>query len=361
MKFTINQKELLTALSICGKAIGNNIVLANNCYRLTLAKQLTVTACNNQVSISTKVDAKGDNCDFLMPSHIKTWVASLADQPLTFEVEALDLDYKIRIISASGNCDFVGYAAKDFPTINTDAGNTAVIDFADLTAALYRTSYSTLSDNTENVLNHLSLELDETGAQFVGYNGVIFALYRFGGDFKPTELMLPDAFVSAIGGLTVTGECNMVYSDKNISLTIGDIEVKSILAGGKYIAYKHGLGIPPDKALCNRIELINSIKRVLMFAKKTGQMVQLQFSQLGIQIFADDVEMKNAAKETVAATCTADLLIGFNGMMAIEALNHLSGENVEISYSDPKKWLLFHNSIELENDCYSMIAPMVIK
>lgn len=358
MTFTINQKALLAALSICSKAIGNNIVIATNCYRLTLAKQLTVTACNNQVSISTKVDAKGERCDFLMPSHVKTWIASLPEQPLTFEITELDKDYSIRIASASGNCDFVGYVAQDFPFINTDAGHTAVIDFADLSAALSRTAYSTLNDNTENVLNHLCLELDETGAQFVGYNGVIFAIYRFNGEFMPTELMLPDALVSALAGLPVSGECHMVYSDKNISLTVGGIEVKSILAGGKYIAYKHGLTIPPDNATCNRIELINAIKRVLMFAKKTDQMVQLQFSQLGIQIFADDAEMKNAAKELVRATCTADLLIGFNGVMAVEALTHLTSEEVTLSYSDPKKWLLFHQS--LNEDSYSMIAPMVI-
>lgn len=358
MNFQVQQKNLLAALTICSKAIGNNIVIATNSYRLTLDKQLSVTACNNQVSISTKVDAKGDKCDFLMPSTIKALIATLAEQPLTFEIQQLEKDYKVRIISASGNYDFIGYDATDFPTINTDAGNRATIDFSDLTSALYSTSYSTLSDSTENVLNHLSLELDETGAQFVGYNGVIFALYRLDGEFVPTEIMLPNSLVSALTGLGVTGDCEMVYSDKNISLTIADIEIKSILAGGKYIAYKHGLGVPADNATCNRLELINAIKRVLMFAKKTDQMVQLQFSSLGIQIFADDVEMKNAAKESVPATCTADLLIGFNGMMAIEALLHLSGDEVTLSYSDPKKWLLFHQS--LQENSYSMIAPMVI-
>lgn len=358
MKFTVQQKNLITALNTCQKAIGNGLVIATGCYRFTLVKQLTITACNMQVSISTQIDANGSKCDLLIPGHVKAWVASLAEQPLTFHIEPIEEDYNVTIKSDSGNCEFIGYNASDFPVINTDAGSAATLPFEDITEALYHTSYSKLSDNTANVLNFVSLELGD-GAVFAAFNGVIFAKFFLGGRYAEMNLLLPDALISALSGLFAVGECSMVYSERNISFTIGDIEVKSTLGDGKYIAYKHGLVVPSNNVTVNRSELVSAIKRVLMFSNKIDQLVRVKFGDDGLLITGSDEDMKNKATESVSGSCEIELLIGINGNMTIEALSHLPSELVVISYSTHTKPLFFHTDLSV--DSFSMIAPIMLK
>ncbi len=353
-KFTINSKSLLAALNVCGKALGNNITIANSCYRLTMGNQLTVTACNNQVSIAVKVDAKGDKVDILIPNNIKAWVATLADQPLTFEISELDITIK----SASGNCDFVGYDAEDFPTIKTNTSAIVELPFEAVITALYRTSYSKLTDSTGNILNAISVEIDSDKATFVSYNGFAFAKYVLDGTFEPMELLLPDSIVSTLNGLAISGDCTMTYSPKNIAFVIGDTEIKCVLMDGKYIAYKHGLIIPENTATCERLLLIDAIKRVLLFSSQLDQMIRIQFSQIGIMVTGTDVKMKNNAQERLVAKCSADLIVGLNGKMLIEALSHLGSEEITLSYNQPNTPIYIHENIDDES--FAMIAPIML-
>lgn len=314
-----------------------------------------------QVSIETAIGAKGDKIDVLIPAtQIKAWLTSLAEQPFAFEFGPIEAGYNITIKQAdlTNFCEFVGFYGKDFPVIETSKGETANIQFENITEALARTAYSKLNDSTGNMLNNICLELGET-ATFVSFNGVVCSLFKFDGKFAKMDLILPDAIVQVLSGMQLTGECIMTYSPKNIAFSIGGITIKSILSDGAYIAYKHGLIIPPNNVTCNRSEVMAAIKRTLIFSDKITTQIRLQFSQLGILVSGSDDNLKNKAQERVKCECPADLIIGFNGNMTYEALNHMPSDEIVLSYSSWSKAMFIHASLTDESFC--MVAPMMLK
>lgn len=372
MRITANRTELLTVLNTCSKSVKNGFVVATSCFRFQLTgEELSISACNLETSTrkSIKVTGDGEDFDILIPAdQIKKYLSLLADQPLTFSFERFETEkevfYNVFIKSGSGESKMIGHEGGDnFPVIKTEGGETLTIPFEDLHEAIHRTSYAMASSDeygeTVNKLSAVNLKLRNDKAEFASFNGASFVLYKMAGKFNEATLLLPDGIVNIIYNLSVKGDCQIEYSEKSLSITVDGLEIKSMLRDGKFVDYEKLIVMPITYTCVDRTELISAIKRVLLFSNKTSNQIAISINGRELSIAGEDVDFSYTAKETISCLEYSETIrIGLNGNFAIEALNHLIGNDVYIYLSQPHKPVFFME--EIGGDSMSLIAPVTL-
>lgn len=365
MTLKLNSKKLLTALNLCAKAVNQNGVLATSCYRLHKTERdvLGISACNMEISITSQVECSSmDMCDILISAKDLDVVKTFADQSLEFtfteNAKNDEIFYDILLTSANGKYKMQGYDGSNFPVITTKDAEPIELDFADLQIAINRTAYTRLADTTENALNGLSVEFSDKGIDFVAFNGISFALYNISGEYGDAKHILPPGIVSAIMGLGITGKCMVKFSDNSITIHCEPVTIKSLLLGGKFIDWKPLLKIPEYHTLVNRVELINAIRRVLMFSDKFTQAVAICIYGDILTVKGEDINFAKGGNEVMKCADAEPINIGVNGMFAIEALSKLDCDGVYLFYSTYLSPLLFRESLDSVNK--SLLAPIKI-
>lgn len=372
MRITTNRTQLLNVLNTCSKSVKNGFVVATSCYRFQLTgQQLFISACNLETSThkSLNVDSDSEDFDLLIPAdQLKKYMSLLADQPLTFLFERFeaekDVFYNITIKSGSGESRMIGYEGGDnFPQITTIGGDKFTMPFEDLHEAIQRTAYA-MADSDEmgetvNKLSAVNLTLSKTKAEFASFNGYSFALFKVAGNFTEATLLLPDGIVNIIHNLTLKGDCEIEYSDKSLSIKVDGLEIKSMLRDGKFVDYEKLIVMPKTYTCTNRQELISAIKRVLLFSNKLSNQIAITIKGRELSIAGEDVDFSYTANETVSCLEFSEpLRIGLNGNLTIEALNHLSTDEVYLYLSQPHKPVVFME--EIDGDSMSLLAPVTL-
>jgi DNA polymerase-3 subunit beta len=111
------------------------------------------------------------------------------------------------------------------------------------------------------------------------------------------------------------------------------------LVEGKYPNYE--AVIPkenPNIMQINRIDFLNSIRRVSIFSNKTTHQVRLKMAGAELQVSAEDFDYSNKAEERLGCEYIGDdLQIGFNSRFLIEMLNNISCDEIKLSMSLPNR------------------------
>lgn len=372
MKITAGRTELLNVLNTCSKSVKNGFVIATSCFRFELiGEDLFISACNLETSTrkSLKVTNDGEDFDILIPAdQIKKYLSLLPDQPITFSFERFENEkevfYNVMIKSSNGECKMVGNEGGDnFPVITTTGGDKFTIPFENLHEAIQRTAYAMANSDeygeTVNKLSAVNLTLSKDKAEFASFNGYSFALFKVPGNFNDATLLLPDGIVNIIHNLSLKGECEIEYSDRSLSITVDGLEIKSVLRDGKFVEYTKLIVMPKECTSVNRLELISAIKRVLLFSNKTSNQIAISIKDNNLSIAGEDIDFNYTANETI--TCTEfseEIRIGLNGNYTIEALNHLTGNEVYMYLSTPFKPVVFME--EINGDSMSLLAPVTL-
>jgi len=129
------------------------------------------------------------------------------------------------------------------------------------------------------------------------------------------------------------------YTENNAQFTFDNVTLLCRLIEGKYPNYE--AVIPkenPFKLTIDRLDLLNSIKRVSIFANKTTHQVRLKMGGSELNISAEDLDFANEAQERLTCTYAGDdMEIGFNSRFLQEMLSNLTSENVNIEMSAPNR------------------------
>ena len=86
------------------------------------------------------------------------------------------------------------------------------------------------------------------------------------------------------------------------------------------------------------MQLLNSIKRVSIFANKTTHQIKLKFAGAELNLSAEDTDFADASNERLTCNYDGDdLEIGFNSRFIIEMLNNLDSDEVQLAMSEPSR------------------------
>jgi DNA polymerase-3 subunit beta len=136
-----------------------------------------------------------------------------------------------------------------------------------------------------------------------------------------------------------TEELEVRFSDRNALFNLGNIQIMCRLIDGKYPNYE--AVIPkdnPNRLTVNREQLLQSIRRVSLFANKTTNQVRLKIAGSELHISAEDLDFANSAIERMPCSYEGeDMEIGFNSRFILDMLNNLGSDEVVIELSAPNR------------------------
>jgi DNA polymerase-3 subunit beta len=108
---------------------------------------------------------------------------------------------------------------------------------------------------------------------------------------------------------------------------------------GKYPNYPAVIPVEnPNKLQISRSLLLNTIKRVSLFANQSTHQIRFKISGQQLELSAEDIDYSNEAVETISCNYDGeDLEIGFNSKFMQEMLNNVDTKEVLLKMSQPNR------------------------
>lgn len=377
MKFIVNSQLFVKQLqAISGVLTTNNAVPIVSCFHFHLDEgKLTVKATDMATTLVTSISDIETNTagltDIAVPSKLLLDILkSLDDVPMTFSVD--DKNFGIEIASGQGKYRLAGMNAENYPEMPMPKDTQKVVMPASVLAtAISKTSFAASNDELRPQMGGIYCELTPDGATFVATDAQKLVRYRRN-DIKAdesTNFILPNKPMimlrNIINGRKEDCETIIEYNNTNIFITIDNFYVICRLVDGKYPNYE--AAIPkenPNRLTIDRLTLLNTLKRVGLFANQSTHQVRLSIEGTDLTISAEDIEFANDAHEKLNCSYEGkEMEIGFSAKFLVEMLNNLETQEVLIEMSDPRRaGILFPINAE-ENDTENilmLVMPMLL-
>lgn len=371
MKFIVTSTALLKQLQQLSGVLNssNTLPILDNFLFEIKKGELAISASDLETSMNTRmaIEAKDEGIIAMPAKILLDILKSLPEQPLTFSIDKKTLG--VEISSDYGKYKLTGQNGDDFPKAPTLEGAKSFNMGSDsLGQAINKTLFAAGNDDMRPVMSGVLFEIHEKQVRFVatdahklvrytrtdigGGNAASFIVPR-----KPLNLLK-----GIVGGLKT--EIKIEYNENNALFTFDNIILMCRLIEGKYPNYE--AVIPkenPFKLTIDRLDLLNSIKRVSIFANKTTHQVRLKMGGSELNISAEDLDFANEAQERLTCSYAGDdMEIGFNSRFLSEMLTNMGSENINIEMSAPNRAGII-TQVESENaaeDILMLVMPVML-
>ena len=346
MKFIVNSTALLKHLQMLSGVLNNSNtlpILENFLFELD-KKELTISASDLETAMTTHMAIEGKEEGMIaVPAKLLLDILKgLPDQPLTFNMDKKS--YAVEISSDFGKYKLNGANGEEFPrTPVMESPKSLVINSTILGRAINNTYFAAGNDDMRPVMSGVYFEVHENSIRFVATDAHKLVRYTrtdvnasdaasFIVPRKPLNLLR-----SALSGLDT--DVSVKYTENNALFDFDNVRLMCRLIEGKYPNYE--AVIPqenPNKLTIDRVDLLNSIKRISIFANKTTHQARLKLGGSELNLSAEDLDFANEAQERL--TCTyqgEDMEIGFNSRFLADMLGNLNSESIQIEMSAPNR------------------------
>jgi DNA polymerase-3 subunit beta len=291
---------------------------------------------------------------------------SLPDQPLTFDVDGKT--FGIEITSDNGKYKLTGQNGDEFPKAPAMGASKALLIGADvLNRAISKTIFAAGNDDMRPIMSGVFFEIEPESVRFVATDAhklVRMTRSDIGGE--SAAFIVPRKPLNLLKGAlsSLKSEVNMQYTENNAMFTFENVTLMCRLIEGKYPNYE--AVIPkenPFKLTIDRLDFLNSIKRVSIFANRSTNQVRLKLTGSEIQLSAEDLDFANEAHEQLACTFVGDNMeIGFNSRFLQDMLNNLDANNVHVEMSAPNRaGIITEVEKSFENeDILMLVMPVML-
>ena len=345
MKFIVSSAALLKELQMLGGVINstNTLPILDNFLFEINGNTLTLSASDLETTFSTRVAIESEgNSSLALPARLLLdTLKTFPEQPLTF----IKTDKNTVEISANNGKYAVAYVAgEEFPKAAqlTDSKTTTVSSSL-LHTAINSTLFASGNDDLRPVMSGVFFQFSNSGLTFVATDAHKLVKYtRNDANSEITsEFIMPKKPLQLLKGILqgVADELTIQYNETNAQFAFGDSVLTCLLIYGKYPNYE--AVIPkenPNQMQVNRINFLNSVRRVSIFANKTTHQIRLKIAGAALQISAEDFDYSNSAEERLDCDYQGDdMQIGFNSRFLIEMLNNMECDEVKLSMSLPNR------------------------
>lgn len=374
MDFVVSRSGLLEHLQLVSKVVGskNSLPILDNLLFSLGDGQLEVTASDLESTLTTTFNVDSNNGAgkiAIDTKKILDILKELDEQPLTFNVDIDEL--KIDIVSSTGKYTLIGQSGDDFPQIPgvkadkvTRVDLTPDILYSGITSAIFATG----DDELRPVMNGIYIELQTDGINFVATDAHKLVRYT-NKDITVEEessFILPKKPAAILKGVLpkAFSDVTLEFDDKNAIFSFENFRLICRLVEGVYPNYS--TVIPkdnPNKLIVDRLSLINSLRRVAIFANQASNLVGLKISGNQIVVNAQDIDYAISGTDTTNCQYDGDdMEIGFKSNFLIEILNNLSTTEVVFELSDPTRAgiILPKDNENPSEDILMLLMPMMI-
>jgi len=374
MKFVVSSTELLGHLQGISKVIStkNTLPILDNFLFKLEGSELEITASDLESTLITKMSM--DNTDgegsIAIPARILLdTLKEFSEQPLTFEINLETM--AVVISSEKGKFSIVGQNGVDFPvlpSIKEDKKVAFNIDADILLSGINKTVFATADDELRPVMGGIFIEAETDKITFVASDAHKLVRYQRSDAHaeENASFILPKKPASLMKNILPKeeGAVALEFDDKNAFFTLSEYKVVCRLVEGNYPNYNSVIpSNNPRKITIDRIELLNTLKRVSVFSNQASNLVKLELTGNQIRVSAQDIDFSISAYERLSCEYEGeDMEIGFKSVFLLEILSNIESSDVIIELADPTRAGLFLPS-DTDNeaeDVLMLLMPMMI-
>jgi len=345
MNFIVSSTTLLKHLQSIFGALGVSTalpILDNFLFEINDGR-LTISASDLENVMKTSLDVEANEAGKIaFPAKMLLEVLkNLPEQPLTIKVD--DKNFGIEIVYDNGKSKMVGYNADDFPrTPPIENSKSLKISGEVIASGINKSLFAAGNDELRPVMSGVFFQFSATEVIFVATDAHKLVRYRrsdISGEVS-TSFVLPRKALNLLkGNLSGEEEVLMEYNNTNAKFSFNDIELVCRLIDGKYPNYE--AVIPrenPNILTIDRLQFLNSVKRVSIFANKTTHQIKLRLAGSELSLSAEDLDFSNEANERLTCNYSGeDMEIGFNSRFLMEMLNNIESSEVQLAMSEPSR------------------------
>ncbi len=345
MKFIVSSVALLKKLQIVGGVINssNTIPVLDHFLFELENSSLTITASDLETTMSTTIDVDSESKGKLaIPSKLLLdTLKTFPEQPLTFVILENNI---IEINSNHGKYALAHSDGEQFPkTIQLDNPSSTKLSSDVLLKAINNTLFAAGNDDLRPVMSGVFFQLSNNNLTFVATDAHKLVKYTRS-DFSASEtaeFIMPKKPLNLLK--TILGdkeyEVAVEYNNSNAKFILPETLIICRLIDGNYPNYE--AVIPkenPNVLTIDRVQFLNSVKRVSIFSNKTTHQIRLRAAGAELNISAEDLDFSNKAEERLTCDYQGDdIQIGFNSRFLLEMLNNLESSEIRLEMSLPNR------------------------
>jgi DNA polymerase-3 subunit beta len=370
MKFVVSSTALLKQLTALNGVITTNPVvpiLENFLFEVSNGK-LTVYASDLQTSMITEISVEAkQKGSIAVPARILLdTLKNLPEQPVTFTID--EDTYSIEISSDNGRYKLSGENATDFPRVPAVKNGYSVDIPSDiLSRAITSTIFAASTDELKPAMTGVYVNISDTNTTFVATDGHRLIRYRrvdIASEGSNT-IIIPKKALTLLKGSIPSEKTNvkLEFNASNAFFSFDNIKMICRLIDERFPDYENAIPANnSNKLTSSRVDLLNSLKRISIYANKTTHQVRLRIAGSELQISAEDLDFSNEANERLACEYEGeDMEIGFNAKFLIEMLNNLDSESVDLLLSAPNRaGLIIPTKKDKNEDVLMLVMPVML-
>jgi DNA polymerase-3 subunit beta len=159
-------------------------------------------------------------------------------------------------------------------------------------------------------------------------------------------------------------EVVLEFDEKNARFAFGNVQMICRLIEGRYPDYESVIPKEnPNVLSVDRMNFLNAIRRVSIFANQSTHQVRLRISGKELVLSAEDIDFSNEARERL--TCDyegTDMEIGFSSRFLQDMLSNLQTEQIRIEMSEPNRAGIIRpvDNPNEEEDILMLVMPVML-
>ncbi len=345
MKFVISSSALLSLLQTTGKVISNKNTLPILDYFLLELKdgELKVTASDLETTLVGTIKVESVEKEGLIAAPAKLMLDSLkefSEQPLT--IEANESTWEIKVSWKSGSLALPGTSGLSYPAIPelNEEKKEFTFEVDTLQNGVMKTIFATADDELRPVMNGIYINMDAEGFTFVATDAHKLVKYtdesQTGG--VTASFILPKKPANLLRAVLPKEEdpIQVAFDAKNVMFRLKSHVLICRLIEGNYPNYNAVIpNANPNKVIVDRIELLNSIKRVAVCSNQATNLIKLDIASSVINLTAQDLDFSVSANESLSCNYDGDpITIGFKSTFLVEILSNIETPSVLIELAD---------------------------
>jgi DNA polymerase-3 subunit beta len=347
MKFIVSSLKLLRSLqALSGVLNSSNTLPILDDFLFDLVEgnlRITASDLETTMTISVSPDMVEGTGQVAIPAKLLLDIMkTFPDVPITFHISNDTL--AIELFAGEGKFKLSGHKSDEFPQLPVLENPVTIQLKSDLlVSAFEKTIFATGNDELRPVMSGVLCDMGEEYMTFVATDAHKLVRYRRqdAKTMNPAAFILPKKPINQLKNL-LSGKDEMVelsFNPTNALFRFANITMVCRLIEGRYPNYEAVIPTHnPNKLTIDRVSLLNSIKRVAIFANQSTHQVRFKITGQELQLSAEDLDYANEARERLSCNYEGDdMEIGFNSRFFIEMLNNLDQDEIKLEMSAPNR------------------------
>ena len=343
MKFIISSSVLLKNMQALEGVLNasNTLPILDDFLFELSTESLKVTASDLETTMTVTLEPSKAEEPGSVAIPAKILIETLrtfADIPVTITINEETLG--VEISAGEGKYKLSGHKSDEFPQTPPMENTTKLeLESSLMVNAFNKTIFATGNDELRPVMSGVFCELTPDDVTFVATDAHKLVRYRRK-DAKAEEsssFILPKKPINQLKKILPEDDSKvqLQYNQTNAAFSFSNVNMICRLIEGKYPNYEAVIpGNNPNKLIVDRHLLLNSIRRVAIFANQSTHQVRFKISGKELVLSAEDVDFSNEATERLTCSYEGDdMAIGFNSRFMQEMLSNLSVDEMRMEMS----------------------------